>query len=349
MTAPSSRQSSVYQLNMGEGKSSVIVPLAVTALADSNTLVRVIVLKSLAGSMFPLLVERLCGLANRRVFYLPFSRGVTIDMAQLKRIQNLFEECVRSRGVLVAQPEHILSFKLMVIDRTLSSSSTTDVARALQDTQTWLSLRSRDILDESDELLHVRYQLIYTMGTQQPLDDSPDRWTTTQQIFDLVQRHGPPLQEQYPDEVALSRPLGTNSGDGNHGEFRHIRLLGEKAGDVLVERIATDVLASAVDNLVLVNMNTNASLRASVFRFITKQSINSEEFQVVRRQYQGSTIWTGLLLIRGLLAYGILVYVLSQRRWRVDYGLDLKRSLLAVPYRAKVCVKGAFNSRSDGY
>jgi hypothetical protein len=34
-----------------------------------------------------------------------------------------------------------------------------------------------------------------------------------------------------------------------------------------------------------------------------------------------------------------LVHVLSQRRWRVDYGLDLKRSLLAVPYRAKVSFK----------
>lgn len=48
----------VLQLNMGEGKSHVIVPLVAAALADSKTLARVVVLKPLAGQMFHLLVER---------------------------------------------------------------------------------------------------------------------------------------------------------------------------------------------------------------------------------------------------------------------------------------------------
>ncbi|KAG8698247.1 hypothetical protein FRC11_014544, partial [Ceratobasidium sp. 423] len=42
-----------------------------------------------------------------------------------------------------------------------------------------------------------------------------------------------------------------------------------------------------------------------------------------------------LLLVRGLLASGILVFALKHKHYRVDYGLDLSRSLLAVPYRAK--------------
>ena len=49
----------------------------------------------------------------------------------------------------------------------------------------------------------------------------------------------------------------------------------------------------------------------------------------------------GIFLLRGLLidVDGILGYVLKERRWRVDYGLDPSRTLLAVPYRAKVrCV-----------
>jgi len=47
-----------------------------------------------------------------------------------------------------------------------------------------------------------------------------------------------------------------------------------------------------------------------------------------------------LLLLRGLLAHGIVIAALRDRRWRVDYGLDGKRNpptLLAVPYRAKDC------------
>jgi hypothetical protein len=49
-------------------------------------------------------------------------------------------------------------------------------------------------------------------------------------------------------------------------------------------------------------------------------------------------LFKGILLLRGLLmeGEGILNYVLKERRWRVDYGLDPSRTLLAVPYRAKV-------------
>ena len=42
-----------------------------------------------------------------------------------------------------------------------------------------------------------------------------------------------------------------------------------------------------------------------------------------------------LLLLRGLIAHNILLFVLHEKRWKVDYGLDIKRSMLAVPYRAK--------------
>ena len=44
---------------------------------------------------------------------------------------------------------------------------------------------------------------------------------------------------------------------------------------------------------------------------------------------------SGLLLLRGLFAGGILTFALSQKRWRVNYGLHLVRTRLAVPYQAK--------------
>ena len=94
---------------MGEGKSHVIVPLVAVALADSQRLVRVVVLKPLAGQMFHLLVERISGLANRRIFYLPFSRGVRMKLEQIENIQMLFKECAHVQGILVTQPEHIVA------------------------------------------------------------------------------------------------------------------------------------------------------------------------------------------------------------------------------------------------
>ncbi|KIM42919.1 hypothetical protein M413DRAFT_409020 [Hebeloma cylindrosporum] len=319
MITPSSNNSTILQLNMGEGKSHVIVPLVATALADSEKLARVVVLKPLAGQMFHLLVERLSGLANRRIFYLPFSRDVAMNSRQIQLIHHLFQECARVRGVLVAQPEHILSFRLMVIDRTLSSGSPLDdVARKLQETHKWVSSTSRDILTRAMNS-SMSGTSSYTMGQQQPLDGGQDRWTTTQKVFDIVRRHIGKLHNEFPTEVEL---LGENC----EAKFPHIRLLGtsESASKALISHIAEDALNGEVDNLTFVNLTPGSDLRTAVLRFIKEQG-----------RYGKSGHWKGLLLLRGLLAHGILVHVLRQRRWRVDYGLDLKRSLLAVPYRAK--------------
>jgi len=334
MITPSLGCNTALQLNMGEGKSSVIVPFVAVALADSHKLVRIIVLESLAGQMFQLLVERISGLADRRIFYLPFSRDVKMDVQQIHHIRSLFKECARVRGVLVVQPKHILSFQLMVIDRTLSSGShVNQVAQELQEVQTWLTSASRDILDESDELLHVRYQLIYTMDEQQPLDNAPDRWTITQNLFDLVRRHAKQLHEKYPKEVELLEPHRVETRDG---AFSHIRLLGTSAAQELVSRIAEDALNGKLENLTFAGLSALVPLRNAVLCFIKEYHVDNRTCAEVKDFYGRSCLWKGLLLLRGLLAHGILIYVLRRQRWRVDYGLDSKRSLLAVPYRAKV-------------
>jgi len=46
------------QLNMGLGRSSVIVPIVAATLADRSKLARVVVLKSLSEQMFQLLVKK---------------------------------------------------------------------------------------------------------------------------------------------------------------------------------------------------------------------------------------------------------------------------------------------------
>src|ERR1700761_5154971 len=100
MMTPSSKENTILQLNMGEGKSSVIVPLITALLADGKTLVRVVVLKSLSVQMFQMLRNTLSGLVNRRVFFFPFSRDVQVLQAShAQKIQSLFELCMRERGV----------------------------------------------------------------------------------------------------------------------------------------------------------------------------------------------------------------------------------------------------------
>jgi Protein of unknown function (DUF3638) len=78
------------QFNIGLSKSSVIVPIAAVALADRTQLVRVIVLKPLAMQMFYLLAKKLGGLINRRIFYMPISQSLKLDVFQTLQIHNLY-------------------------------------------------------------------------------------------------------------------------------------------------------------------------------------------------------------------------------------------------------------------
>ncbi|KAI6009773.1 hypothetical protein BKA83DRAFT_4632007 [Pisolithus microcarpus] len=323
MIAPRSGRNTVLQLNMGEGKSSVIVPAIASVLADGNQLVRVVVPKALASQMFHLLVHRLGGLINRRVFYLPFSRSSQIGRSEAKAIQETLEQCVRDRGILVVQPEHILSFKLLSIEKQLGD--TTDIDKELLQPQRWLHSHARDILDESDEILHVRNQLIYAIGSQRALEGSPTRWLITQHILHLVKKHGPALHEDFPLGVEFEQ---------HHrqcGAFPHIRILHEEAGQALIFRIAQDVMGGWLLNF----SRARSAERTAFHHFITPTEVAPSDVQMIRDYCEGTTMWMDLLHIRGLLASGILLFSLMERRWRVGYGLAPWRTMLAVPYRAK--------------
>ncbi|KAI6026974.1 hypothetical protein EDC04DRAFT_220473 [Pisolithus marmoratus] len=323
MITPHYGQNTVLQLNMGEGKSSVIVPVTASVLADGNRLVRVVVPKALASQMFHLLVDRLGRLVNRRVFYLPFSRSLQINWLGATAIQEILEQCVRERGILVVQPEHILSFKLLSVEKQLDDAM--NIADQLLRTQRWLHSHARDILDESDEILHVRNQLIYAIGSQRPLDGSPTRWSTTQQILHRVKKHAAELHADFPLGVEYEQH------HRNSGAFPHIRILCEEAGKVLISKIAQDVM----DGHILNFSRMHRVDRIAITDFITDMEVAFSEVQMIRDSCKGTSMWMTLLHLRGLLAYGILLFALMERRWRVSYGLAPSRTMLAVPYRAK--------------
>jgi len=332
MVSPTSRRSISLQLNMGEGKSSVIVPLIVSTLANGSELVRVITLKPLASQMFEVLVSRLSGLPNRPIFYVPISRSLGLKNSIVRAIRGLFERCVKKGGVLVVQPEHILSLKLMYIDvllkpgplRNIRERSMTYKLGLLQD---WLAKVSRDVLDESDEILHVQYQLVYSAGKHILVDDHPNRWITIQQVFGRLQIHAMQLYAQFPEMFEVDTRLGG---------FPTIHILDSAVFRWISSLIVDDALAGEISNLPLDVMPSQ--VQAAARRFMAQTEVSDIDHELIHSYCAGTTLFSGILLLRGLLmeGEGILFYVLKERRWRVDYGLDTSRTPLAVPYRAKV-------------
>ncbi|KAJ7483151.1 hypothetical protein FB451DRAFT_1084291 [Mycena latifolia] len=326
MISPPSNENALLQLNMGEGKSSVIVPIISASLADGEQLVRVIVLKPLATQMFQLLKQRLCGLVHRRLFYLPFSRDIQpMDPVQIEKIADLLKECARVGGILLCQPEHILSFQLMGL-HTFCQMQTG--SSQLIEAQKWLDGATRDVLDESDEILNVRYQLIYTVGTPTPLEGQPWRWNVIQGVFSMLAEQAVQIEIKVPGGLEIGTVAQPR-------QFPVTRILTAKGGQELIKAIVREILGekSRLQEWISFRNYTEDDKRL-ISRFLRQLTINPADEQKVRK-ICGEDRFSILLLIRGLFAHGVLKLSLQEKRWRVDYGLDLKRSMLAVPYRAK--------------
>lgn len=326
MRSPSSRGNQVVQLNMGEGKSSVIVPMVAAALGDGKQLVRVIVAKPQSKQMAQMLVSKLGGLLNRRIYFMPYSRALRLTRSSAEAIDELCRECMKMGGILLLQPEHILSFKLTGPESVLAGNK--DAGASFLRTQELFDKFSRDIVDESDENFNVKFELVYTLGIRRQVDFAPARWGFVQHFLALVKVHAQALAEQ----DAKTMEFNTRG----EGGFPRIRILQEEVAQELVYRIAKDVTEFGL--LGLPTSSQSDTVRASLFKYITTPDLTPKQTAAV----ETSAFWTAntkqaLLLTRGLLAGGILQFVFCLKRWRVTYGLTTRSpaTRLAVPYRAK--------------
>lgn len=338
MRDPPGGTNSVMQLNMGEGKSSVIVPIVSAALANGNCLVRVVVAKPQSKQMMHMLVSTLGGLINRRVFHLPVSRAVRLGESEVQMVRRMLETCKKDGGVLLVQPEHLLSFKLMGLEKTWAKNSEeSSLGGCILETYRWFENVSRDIVDESDENFSVKFELIYTMGSQRSIDMSPSRWLLIQELMGTVLSVARELTKVSGADSVKGLLL---EGDPASGRFPTIRILEESAGKRLVAAIAEQVCRDGLMGFPI--QHQSKQMRQAALRYMLVRNLDAGHIAAVERSKRGffgsSTTKNALLLLRGLLASGVIQFAFGQKRFRVNYGLapDRRpRTMLAVPYRAK--------------
>ncbi|RYO29176.1 hypothetical protein AA0111_g6158 [Alternaria arborescens] len=326
MRSPKNGQNTVLQLLMGGGKSTTILPILSAFLGDKKKLVRVVVAKPQSNQMLQMLIAKLGGLLNRKIYQMPFSRNLRLSVQDARTIREIYEECIRERGVLLIQPEHILSFKLMAVECVLINQSET--ARSLLATQKWFDDVSCDCIDESDENFSVKFELIYTMGSQQSIELAPERWLIIQNLLALIPTVAKQVKTDLPETVDVQ-------GEGD-GRYPRVRFLRSDAADQILHLLASRVVDSGIGSP---SRSQSPAMQAALLRYITVLELKAHEVEAVEQ----SKFWTettkpALLLLRGLFAGGVLRFIYSQKRYRVNFGLDNCRTpstRLAVPYRSK--------------
>ena len=323
MITPSSGRNNLSQVSMGEGKTSVIIPLILSALANGQDLCRLLVPKPLVRQMHVVLARRLCGLVDLPLYFMPFCREIDTTEENLSTIEDLFYECFTNYGALLAQPEHILSFKLMVRKKRIYGPM--EIAIKLQDIQQLLVEKSRDVLDESDEILDPRFQLIYMLGHQKHLDGVPDRWVIIQTVLHLVEVHATILHSQNPGEIKVTRR--------SSAAFPMIDMRTPATRKRLIDSILDSINQGSLPLIGLQSYPWRG--RIAIRHFISDPDVSTIHCDEVKAFASSKpALLKTLLLLRGLIAHGILLHAITEKRWSVDYGLHPTRCKSAVPYRA---------------
>ncbi|KAK1447923.1 hypothetical protein CMEL01_09762 [Colletotrichum melonis] len=306
--SPASGCNSVLQMNMGQGKTSCIIPMVAAALADTKTL---------------LLEARLGGLLNRQVRHIPFSRRTPTQENLIRAYRKVHRTIMKQAGVIVCQPEHNLSFMLSGLQRMVDNRM--PEAGPMINVQSWLRTRCRDILDESDYTLAVRTQLIYPSGSQMTVDGHPHPWQVAQDLLRLVDRHLYTLAHQFPNSIEVIRRSG--------GGFPLLFFLRTDVEEALVKLLTSDVLRG--DAGILQLQNLDAVDRLAVREFLLNERPRDATLQRIRHLCPDRpSVKQTVYLLRGILVNRILMMTLK-KRWNVQYGLHPLRDPIAVPYHAK--------------
>ncbi|OAA53732.1 hypothetical protein ISF_08671 [Cordyceps fumosorosea ARSEF 2679] len=318
MRDPPSKENSVMQLNMGEGKSSIIIPILSASLAQGKSLVRVFVGRHQSAQMMDTMTAAIGGLMNRTVFRMPYNRDSKLADKEIKKVKDSLVQCVNTGGVLLLQPEHHQSLLLS----TCLNEDTTRTKSYLNLVK-YLRLTCRDIIDECDELLSPKHELLYTIGTPAPVDFAPDRWLLIQGLLEILPR----------EEVIAECNVLCQQDPKRPGGYPNLCFLSPASPSEVLTEAARVFIIDGVTGFR--TSRYSGPTKKAIKMFTTETHPTAKCKKTLKKLGQAAR--SGLALVRGCIAHDILRAAL-QKRWRVDYGCDFARTpstRLAVPFAAK--------------
>ncbi|XP_075251315.1 uncharacterized protein LOC142343786 [Convolutriloba macropyga] len=326
LNPPTDVKNAVMQLNMGEGKSRLIVPMLIATISREQKLFpQVIVLNSLYPSNCSYLCAKLGGLLNMRLIRMPFNRDLPLEFSEIANLVDCLKEQEKMGAFIVSIPEHVMSLQLKAVEKFKYGDQKT--AEEFKKLLTFIESKFRKILDESDDILSIKRQLVYTIGSQHPLDGHSQRWKVVQSILRSLKSHSKTIFNSYGSENVLS----TDETPSTEHMFNHFRLISQhpQCFDQICDLILSDFVSCST-NADLMPLTNNQKI--CVTEFVRSEIL--DEVQVDNLEITlGEKIPPSVFLLRGFFGLKILQHCL-QLRHRVNYGIGHHR-LMAVPFRAK--------------
>jgi hypothetical protein len=365
-SASDGHQQPVVQLNMGEGKTRVILPMLALHYGSAGMLPRLTILSPILKEAHEHLHDVLtASLQGCKVSALPFVRDVDVSLDSLGAIRRSLRRCQLSHGSLLMAPEHRQSLHLKGVEYQIQiaagNAGADVVARGRLVHALETEMEYVDILDESDEVLRPTTKLVYTSGSYLELPSLSVRSDMIQSVLRAINSD---------KSVAMLESDAVLLGDRNQwaGGFRALRLIPGASYDqhhqVFVNTIAKMVLeepeplhslrwtqALAQDNRALLDMiqefvTTGSAARADAMSNpigvledakagVAPAGVAKATVDALGEQLAASldaSQMDAVYMLRGMLVHGLLTHCL-EKRYRVDFGINpagAKR--IAVPF-----------------
>lgn len=214
-----------------------------------------------------------------------------------------------------------------------------EAAREFLSAHKWINANVRSILDESDAILHAKYQLIYTVGGQLPIDGGSRRWVVTQALLKRVpyhmkrfyHEHGEESVEFNIDYVTNGHVYGAPKVDYRDDIFTPCRILDQSIYPSLKEALIEDFLDGRMN---IMFPEVSALTKKNLRELMSKTEIDEETFESTLENLSEADRIT-ILILSGLLRFEVLKLVLT-KRWRVNYGVNVNGTRkMAIPFKAK--------------
>jgi hypothetical protein len=184
-------KSSVKQMIMGAGKTTVVCPLLTLMLSDGESLVVQVVPPALLEFSRSIMRSTFSSIMHKRIFTLQFDRSTDVS-------SNIFTKLLQSRstrGVVITTPTTVKSMMLKFLEtmeilrNTNEKLRNQNIHRDCQELGRVLNLFQESILimDEVDLILHpMKSELNFPIGPKQELDLSPQRWLLPVHLLDAI-------------------------------------------------------------------------------------------------------------------------------------------------------------------
>ena len=334
----------ITQLNMGEGKTRVILPMLAMYWKNSDNLVRFNFLSALLQEAGEYLHSVLSAtVLNIPVFSFPFNRDVKLTAESAEGLVWCLKHCLKTGAVILCSPEHRMSLKLKWYELKTSNKSlelenstesertavcnSLEVCKRLAELD---SLKYLDVLDEVDEILRTKNKLIYAVGSQEQLPSRESRLNVLQGLLGVVASC-----EHIQQTLSRYSLIQGNVGHVN-GAFQEFRFVANERSEIsmkaVIVALATELLENPPYELRwLCNVNGDLKLKNDIINYATGPHVVHFDTGII-----DAGRLDDILALRGFLAHGLFVHCLMKRN-RADYGINRiggKKKLVAVPFRA---------------